>query len=230
MAPPTSLLPPPGSARARHRRERSGPPTSVGRFRCSATSSTWSWSPGLYELLGVAPGGTDPGLDLLLSAVHVDDRETVAEQLRRAFVTGGAVTVQHRLVRPDGEVRRVVLFGELEHDPDGGMSALAGLVLDITPEPTPVDGNPVAQLTTEVEQLRAALVSRATIEQAKGAVMLLTGCSQEAAFDLLAHFSSTTHRKVRDVATAILDSASGRAPLPEDLQQALRDACPPKRC
>ena len=42
--------------------------------------------------------------------------------------------------------------------------------------------------------------------------MLLTSCSDQVAFDLLAHISSHTHRKVRDVAQAITESAPGAHP------------------
>jgi hypothetical protein len=57
--------------------------------------------------------------------------------------------------------------------------------------------------------------------------MVLTSCSEQVAFELLAHMSSHTHRKVRDVATSITESAAGRAPLPADIRSILRDACPP---
>ncbi len=85
----------------------------------------------------------------------------------------------------------------------------------------------LAALELEVEQLRTAMASRAVIEQAKGILMLLTGCTDEAAFHVLTHISSTTHRKVRDLAVALTDSACGRAPLPGDVQEAIRDVCPP---
>lgn len=85
----------------------------------------------------------------------------------------------------------------------------------------------VEALAAEVEQLRAAMASRATIEQAKGMLMLLTGCGEQVAFELLAHMSSHTHRKVRDVARTITASACGQGRLPEDLSAILRDACPP---
>jgi AmiR/NasT family two-component response regulator len=71
------------------------------------------------------------------------------------------------------------------------------------------------------------MASRATIEQSKGILMLLTNCSEQVAFDLLAHISSHTHRKVRDVAQSITDSASGAAGLPDDVRTIIRDACPP---
>ena len=75
--------------------------------------------------------------------------------------------------------------------------------------------------------MKTAMVSRAVIEQAKGILMLIAGCSEQVAFDVLTHISSTTHRKVRDLAVAITDSACGRSPLPADVQDALRDVCPP---
>ena len=85
----------------------------------------------------------------------------------------------------------------------------------------------VRALETEVEQLRTAMASRAVIEQAKGVLMLLTGCGVERSFDLLTHISSHTHRKVRDVAGELVDSATGRRALPADVKGILRDACPP---
>ncbi len=89
------------------------------------------------------------------------------------------------------------------------------------------DAERVAALALEVEQLRAAMASRACIEQAKGILMLLTGCTDHVAFDLLTHMSGHTHRKVRDVAQAITGCASGSAELPPDIRSILRDACPP---
>jgi hypothetical protein len=59
--------------------------------------------------------------------------------------------------------------------------------------------------------------------------MLLTSCSDSVAFDLLAHISSHTHRKVRDVAESITVSASKQTPLPDDVRAIIRDACPPPR-
>ncbi|MGY1739313.1 MULTISPECIES: ANTAR domain-containing protein [unclassified Blastococcus] len=85
----------------------------------------------------------------------------------------------------------------------------------------------VHALEVEVAQMRTAMASRAVIEQAKGILMLLTGCSDQVAFDVLTHISSTTHRKVRDLAVAITASACGRSPLPADVQDAIRDVCPP---
>lgn len=84
-------------------------------------------------------------------------------------------------------------------------------------------------LESEIDQLRTAMASRAVIEQAKGVLMLLTGCGEERSFGLLTHISSHTHRKVRDVAAELVASATGRVELPADVRAILRDACPPTR-
>lgn len=57
----------------------------------------------------------------------------------------------------------------------------------------------------EVESLNAALVSRATIEQAKGIIMATTRCSADEAFDLLRQQSQTLNEKLRDVAKDIVE-------------------------
>ncbi len=97
---------------------------------------------------------------------------------------------------------------------------------DLLPHGSPADER-VRALETEVEQLRTAMASRAVIEQAKGVLMLLTGCGEERSFDLLTHISSHTHRKVRDVAAELVASAAGRRELPADVKAIVRDACPP---
>ena len=91
------------------------------------------------------------------------------------------------------------------------------------------DAERVRALETEVAQLRTAMASRAVIEQAKGVLMLLTGCDDVRSFDLLTHISSHTHRKVREVASELVASAAGRVDLPTDVRAILRDACPPPR-
>jgi AmiR/NasT family two-component response regulator len=62
----------------------------------------------------------------------------------------------------------------------------------------------LAQLRTEVAQLREAMSRRAPIEQAKGALMQQMRCSAEEAFAELVRRSQRCHVKVYDVAVALL--------------------------
>lgn len=71
----------------------------------------------------------------------------------------------------------------------------------------------VAILRKEVEGLRAAMASRATIEQAKGIVMGSVGCDADHAFQLLVQQSQHENRKLRDVAAELVARQSARNPL-----------------
>ena len=63
------------------------------------------------------------------------------------------------------------------------------------------------------EQLQTAMRSRAVIEQAKGILMGQRLCSAEDAFTILVELSQRSNRKLRDVAEALVSSASpGRQP------------------
>jgi PAS domain-containing protein len=184
----------------------------------------------MYALHGIPAGSVQPTIALLLSHVHPDDRPGVRDALRAAAATATAFAREYRVLRMDGQSRTALLVGEPETDATGAVAALSGLVVDVTESRVapPADDH-VRSLETEVDQLRNAMASRAAIEQAKGILMLLMSCGDQVAFDLLAHISSHTHRKVRDVAVAIIESASGHRPLPDDVREILHDACPPGR-
>jgi hypothetical protein len=221
----------PGSGRWHHRTASAGRGTRLAaRFRSDLATSQWWWSPELFALHGIPADSVQPSVGLLLSHVHTDDRPVLREALGTAGTAGIPFTLEYRVLRMDGEQRTALVVCEPQTADTGTVTALAGLVVDVTGDHTAVvPDEQVHRLQTEVEQLRSAMASRAAIEQAKGILMLLMSCGDQVAFDLLAHISSHTHRKVRDVAVAIIDSAAGQRPLPDDVREILHDACPPAR-
>lgn len=68
------------------------------------------------------------------------------------------------------------------------------------------------QLRDLNDQLDAALVARATIDQAKGIVMAGRGCSAEDAFAHLAAVSQRRNVKLRDVARALVEGVGAAHP------------------
>jgi hypothetical protein len=208
-----------------------GAPTRLtGRYRYEPRSGAWWWSPEMLTLHGLPPDAPQPDTGTYLSRQHAEDRTRVVDAISGACTAGRAFALQTRIVRPNGEERAVVLVGEPQPDAAGDVAAVEGVCIDITDSRPPgSDAERAQALQTEVGQLRAAMVSRAAIEQAKGILMLLTSCGDQVAFDLLAHISSHTHRKVRDVAEVITRSAAGNARLPDDVRAIIRDACPPSQ-
>jgi hypothetical protein len=182
----------------------------------------------MFTLHGLPPDASQPDTETYLHCQRADDRVRLLAAISTACGTGQDFALETRIVRADGQERDVVLVGECRTDDAGEVTAIEGMAIDITECHPPGSPTERAQaLQTEVGQLRAAMASRAAIEQAKGILMLLTSCSDQVAFDLLAHISSHTHRKVRDVAVVITESASGHGQLPDDVRAIVRDACPP---
>jgi GAF domain-containing protein len=60
------------------------------------------------------------------------------------------------------------------------------------------------------DDLRRAMASRATIEQAKGIIMATMRCSPEQAFDVLREQSQQQNRKLREVAAEVVANAARR--------------------
>jgi ANTAR domain len=213
----TSRVPPPAARAARV----------AGRYRFDLRTGSWWWSPEMFTVLDLPLDVAAPSTELLVARQHAEDGPRVLEALDAAR-TGEAFALEVRTLRSDGEERLVVLLGEPQVGSDGEITAVEGVCVDLTDgRPASADGDRVQALQTEVLQLRTAMASRACIEQAKGILMLLTSCGDQGAFDLLAHISSHTHRKVREVAQSITESAIGRSKLPDDVAAILRDACPP---
>ena len=64
------------------------------------------------------------------------------------------------------------------------------------------------------EDLKAALASRAVIDQAMGVIMAENRCSSEEAFRILRSASQNRNLKLRDVAAALIENVTGVAPRP----------------
>jgi hypothetical protein len=203
-------------------------PRVAGRYRYDPRTGAWWWSAEMFGLYGLPPESAPPDTEMYLHLQHPEDRARVLEAITGACAGGRSFALETRIVGTDGRGRDIVLVGEPALDETGTVLAVEGITVDITechPPGSPVER--VHALEAEVDQLRAAMASRAAIEQAKGILMLLTSCSDQVAFDLLAHISSHTHRKVREVAQVITASASGASRLPDDIRTIIRDACPP---
>ena len=80
---------------------------------------------------------------------------------------------------------------------------------------TPPDAN---ELVVQVENLNRALQTSRRIGAAIGILMASSKLTEEAAFELLTHVSQRTHRKLRDVADAVV--LTGRLPTTSESGQA----------
>src|ERR1700723_4754861 len=69
------------------------------------------WSPELFRIHGLDPGGKAPSVQEYLNCVHPRDRESMASGIQRVLDEPAPFDATKRIVRPDGAVRYVRCVG-----------------------------------------------------------------------------------------------------------------------
>src|SRR4030095_8474292 len=69
------------------------------------------WSPELFRMHGLEPASKAPTVQEYLDCVHPQDREFMAELIKRVLAEAARFDTTKRIVRPDGEVRDVRCVG-----------------------------------------------------------------------------------------------------------------------
>ena len=90
------------------------------------------WSRETHRIFAVPMGQFAGHVDALLALVHQDDLETVRRVYAATMASGAACDVEHRIVRPDGDVRWVHAVGDALRDEAGRPVRIVGTVQDIT--------------------------------------------------------------------------------------------------
>ena len=72
------------------------------------------WSPELFAIHGLDPGGTAPTVAEYMALVHPDDREFVAQEIQTMLAEHRGFDFTKRIVRPDGSIRHVRCVGTPE--------------------------------------------------------------------------------------------------------------------
>ncbi|MDQ3929457.1 MAG: PAS domain-containing protein, partial [Chloroflexota bacterium] len=90
------------------------------------------WSNVAFRIYGFRPGAVEPTLDRLMDIVHPHDRTALVGAIDAALRDDSPYDFDHRIVRPDGEVRFVNRQGRVERSADGAPLRMVGTVHDIT--------------------------------------------------------------------------------------------------
>jgi PAS domain S-box-containing protein len=93
----------------------------------------------------------------------------------------------------------------------GRVVGVIGVAEDLAEDPSVDQVAVTARIESKAlqlaDQMRQAMENRAVIEQAKGMLLAAHGCSPDEAFQMLSAHSQRTNRKVREVATAMVEGA-----------------------
>ncbi|MFF2555259.1 PAS and ANTAR domain-containing protein [Nocardia sp. NPDC058058] len=171
-----------------------GTPQPIGSFRFWFTEQRWEWSDEVAAMHGYAPGEVEPTTELLLAHKHPEDRDRVAGAITNMIENGEPFSSRHRIIDTGGFEHEVIAVADLMADDQGSIVGTLGYYIEITDI---VQENPEEALPELYE-------GRETIEQAKGALMLIYGLTPDQAFRLLRWRSQETNVKLRALATRLV--------------------------
>lgn len=103
----------------------------TGHWRLLVDTGRLEWSTGTHDLMGSQPGYS-PTIDEYMARVHHEDRDGLAEHLRRTITDRQPGQREFRIRTLTGEERVHWVDGELEFDSTGGVTAVFGIVQDVT--------------------------------------------------------------------------------------------------
>jgi PAS domain S-box-containing protein len=104
----------------------------VGYWEWDLTSNHVSWSDETYRIYGLQPQEFPVEIAVLRKMIHPEDLEFVFRVAEEAVRGGLRTDVEHRIIRPSGDVRTVHSQGDLKKDASGRPCLMFGTVQDIT--------------------------------------------------------------------------------------------------
>jgi PAS domain S-box-containing protein len=104
----------------------------VGYWEWDLTSNRVTWSDETYRIYGLRPQEYPIDIAVVRRMIHPEDLESVFRVAEGAVGGGSRTNVEHRIIRPSGEVRTVHSQGDVKKDASGRPWQMFGTVQDIT--------------------------------------------------------------------------------------------------
>jgi PAS domain S-box-containing protein len=104
----------------------------VGHYSWNLIENRVIWSDEVYRIYGLSPQQGPIDLAMVREMIHPSDRELVFRAAEEALQSDVPVDIEHRLVRPDGEVRTIHSVGTVKRDTSGRPYEMFGTAQDIT--------------------------------------------------------------------------------------------------
>jgi PAS domain S-box-containing protein len=133
-----------------------------------------------------------------------------AEEIMATVLAGNRWSGYFRVRRQAGDTA-VVRITDTPIREGARVVGVIGVAEDIADDPSVDQAAVAAEIESKAvqlaDQMRQAMEHRAVIEQAKGMLIAAHGCSPDEAFRMLSGHSRRTNRKVREIATAMVEGA-----------------------
>jgi PAS domain S-box-containing protein len=119
----------------------------TGSWAFNLPKSFEHWSRELFQVYGLDPQKGAPSLEQYLATIHPQDRDFMAETVKRMCEQGSGCDLTKRIIRPDGAVRYIRCVGIPVLD-NGVLKRFLGTAMDVTEQ---------EQLTQELQRREAYL-------------------------------------------------------------------------
>lgn len=167
----------------------------VAPFSIDLATGEVHWSPNLYHLYGLCPDTDQPTVQALLAAIVPEDRDRVRDEFTAGIREGGAFSIRYGLRGPDKK-RHDILLTAVGSRLNEVTRYVSGFLIDVT-----------VPLTARLDAaVAASAANRATIEQAKGALMQGYAVTEQEAFDILRLYSNQHNLRLAAVAQGIVQA------------------------
>jgi PAS domain S-box-containing protein len=130
----------------------------IGNWELDLESGRLWWSDETLALFGMARDEFDGTLAAFEQRVHPQDRSLLKPARDRALRDGELMSVEYRVVKPDGTIAWMHEIAETRRDPAGEPVWFGGMVQDVTQRKLQAIEN--ARLLEQVRELNAGLESR----------------------------------------------------------------------
>lgn len=104
----------------------------LGYWDWNPATGRGRWSDETFRILGLVRPVIDPEMNTFLERVHPEDRGGVWEALAEGLAGLDHAELEFRIVRPDGQIRHVIVTGEIAPRTPGQPDWWFGTLLDIT--------------------------------------------------------------------------------------------------
>jgi PAS domain S-box-containing protein len=135
----------------------------LGSWEWDVARDVVTWSDEMFRIYGLEPQSCAVDYARFLESVHPDDRELVDKAVQQAFGDASSFEFEHRVVRPDGEERRVQARGRAIADDKGTVIRMVGTGHDVTEQREAQDqatvATAVAQQVGDLQQITEAALS-----------------------------------------------------------------------
>lgn len=104
----------------------------IGHWNLDLQKNELTWSDETYRIFGLKPQEFSATYEAFVERIHPDDRDAVNNAYTQSVEAREPYEIDHRVIRPDGEIRHVHERCEHRYDKEGNIIGSIGTVLDVS--------------------------------------------------------------------------------------------------